>query len=65
MAAGMKTPKSLSHGGVASLNPTEIRHEIRDISLAALHRWKAAQNSTQTAHNELDINRIQSVHASR
>lgn len=61
----MKTPKSLSHGGVASLNSTEIRHEIRDILIAALRRLKAAHNNPQTAHNELDIKRIQSVHASR
>jgi hypothetical protein len=63
--AARKTPPSILHGDIASLTAEERRLEVRDILLAALHRWKAAQNNPQIAHNELDINRIQSVHASR
>jgi len=61
----MKPPTSIIHGDVASLTAGERRLEIRDILLAALRRWKAAKINPQNAHNELDINRIQSVHASR
>jgi hypothetical protein len=61
----MKTPTSIVHGDTASLTSEERNLEIRDILLTALRRWKTAQINPQAAHNELDINRIQSVHASR
>jgi hypothetical protein len=61
----MKTPKSISHGGVGSLTPADIQHEICDILLSALRRWKNAQINSQISHNELDINPVKSVYASR
>ena len=59
----MKSPESITYGEVSRLTPEERFLEIRDIFVAALQRLKAAEESSQDAANELDIDADQSVYA--
>ena len=59
----MKSPRIYGH--VAELTPEERFWEIRDLFLGALRRLHAEEKLSQVAHNKLDIDQKESVHASR
>ena len=59
----MKSPRIYGH--VAELTPDERFWEIRDLFLRALRRLHAEGKLSQIAHNKLDIESKESVHASR